>query len=55
MESKNTIRKLIDLPLKTAAELLVLAALKGTNTKNYMEEILKDHAKKNYTKELKKQ
>lgn len=51
---KETIRKLFDLPVKTAAGLLVLAALKGTNTKNYVEQLLTEHVEKNYEKELKK-
>ncbi len=44
----NILRKLIDLPLDTAAGLALLAAKKGTgSTKKYMEQVLIAHEKKN--------
>lgn len=42
----NIIRKNIDIPLSTCKGLVLLAAQKGTNTKNLMEQILVDYEKK---------
>jgi hypothetical protein len=46
MESKNIVRKLIDLPLKTASGLLILAAKKGIPTKHYIEQVIIAHEMK---------
>ena len=43
---EKTVKKLIDLPLKTVAGLMVLAAKDGLVTKPYMEKVLIAHEKK---------
>jgi len=43
---KQTLKKLVDLPLETAQGLLVLAAKEGLVTKPYMEKVLIEHESK---------
>ena len=43
---KLIVKKLIDLPLDTAAGLMVLAAKEGLVTKPYMEKVLIEHENK---------
>lgn len=40
---KDEIRKLVDLPLETAAGIALLAARKKMYTKHYMQNVLIDH------------
>lgn len=42
----NVLKKLIELPLETAAGLLFIASNKGYSTKSYMEKVLIDHERK---------
>lgn len=46
----NTLKKLVELPLETAAGLLLLASKKGTSTKPYMEKVLIEHEQRNNKK-----
>jgi len=50
---QETIKKLIDLPLDTAAGLMILAAKEGEVTKPYMEKVLIEHEKKKNPKIIK--
>lgn len=43
----NTIKKLIEIPLETAAGLLLLAEKNKTTTKPYMENVLIEHEQRN--------
>lgn len=51
----NTIKKLVELPVETAAGLILLASKskKKTATKPYMEKVLIDHEKKNNKRDSK--
>ena len=43
----NTIKKLIEIPLETAAGLTLLASKKNLTTKPYLEKVLIEHEQRN--------